>query len=60
MDRRARCGIAHLLYGAGLRISEALALKRGDAPLGDWLTMLGKRSKERSPAGHSGDARSRC
>jgi integrase/recombinase XerC len=37
-----------LLYGAGLRISEALALKRGDAPLGDWLTVLGKRNKERA------------
>jgi integrase/recombinase XerC len=37
-----------MLYGAGLRISEALALKRGDAPLGDWLTVLGKRNKERS------------
>jgi integrase/recombinase XerC len=37
-----------LLYGAGLRISEALALKRGDAPLGEWLTVLGKRNKERA------------
>jgi integrase/recombinase XerC len=37
-----------LLYGAGLRISEALALRRGDAPLGEWLTVLGKRNKERS------------
>ena len=37
-----------LLYGAGLRISEALALKRGDAPPGEWLTVLGKRNKERS------------
>lgn len=37
-----------LLYGAGLRISEALALKRGDAPFGDWLTVLGKRNKERA------------
>ncbi|HTT83541.1 MAG TPA: site-specific integrase, partial [Rhizomicrobium sp.] len=36
-----------LLYGAGLRISEALALKRGDAPFGEWLTVLGKRNKER-------------
>jgi integrase/recombinase XerC len=36
-----------LLYGAGLRISEALSLKRADAPLGEWLTILGKRSKER-------------
>ena len=37
-----------LLYGAGLRISEALALRRGDAPFGEWLTVLGKRNKERS------------
>ncbi|MBU6472799.1 MAG: site-specific integrase, partial [Alphaproteobacteria bacterium] len=36
-----------LLYGAGLRISEALALRRGDAPLGDMLTVLGKGRKER-------------
>lgn len=37
-----------LLYGAGLRISEALSLKRGDAPLGNALTVLGKGRKERS------------
>jgi len=36
-----------LLYGAGLRISEALSLRRGDAPLGDTPTILGKRQKER-------------
>jgi integrase/recombinase XerC len=36
-----------LLYGAGLRISEALSLKRGDVPLGQVLTILGKRQKER-------------
>ena len=36
-----------LLYGVGLRISEALALKRGDAPLGELLTILGKGRKER-------------
>jgi integrase/recombinase XerC len=36
-----------LLYGAGLRISEALNLKRGDVPLGEWLTITGKRKKER-------------
>jgi len=36
-----------LLYGAGLRISEALSLKRGDVPLGETLTVLGKGRKER-------------
>jgi integrase/recombinase XerC len=36
-----------LLYGAGLRISEALSLRRGDVPLGQVLTILGKRRKER-------------
>ena len=36
-----------LLYGAGLRISEALSLKRGDVPFGEALTILGKRRKER-------------
>ncbi len=36
-----------LLYGAGLRISEALSLSRADVPLGDALTILGKRQKER-------------
>jgi integrase/recombinase XerC len=36
-----------LLYGMGLRISEALNLKRGDAPLGDTLLILGKGRKER-------------
>ncbi|HEY2069406.1 MAG TPA: tyrosine recombinase XerC [Rhizomicrobium sp.] len=36
-----------LLYGAGLRISEGLSLKRGDAPLGDQLSIVGKGRKER-------------
>ncbi|HEX3675703.1 MAG TPA: tyrosine recombinase XerC [Rhizomicrobium sp.] len=36
-----------LLYGAGLRISEALSLKRGDAPLGETLAIVGKGRKER-------------
>ena len=36
-----------LLYGCGLRISEALSLKRSDAPLGASLRILGKGSKER-------------
>jgi integrase/recombinase XerC len=36
-----------LLWGCGLRISEALSLKRSDAPLGDSLRVLGKGSKTR-------------
>ena len=36
-----------LLYGTGLRISEALALRRGDAALGGKLTIIGKGGKER-------------
>ncbi|RBP09261.1 integrase/recombinase XerC [Roseiarcus fermentans] len=39
-----------LCYGAGLRISEALALKRSDAPVGavDAVTVVGKGRKTRS------------
>jgi integrase/recombinase XerC len=39
-----------LLYGAGLRISEALAVKRRDAPVGgcDSITILGKGQKTRT------------
>ena len=36
-----------LLYGCGLRISEALSVKRSDAPLGDTLRIVGKGSKTR-------------
>jgi integrase/recombinase XerC len=36
-----------LLYGCGLRISEALALNRSVLPLGDALKVLGKGKKER-------------
>ena len=36
-----------LLYGCGLRISEALGLKRRDAPLRETLRILGKGGKER-------------
>jgi integrase/recombinase XerC len=36
-----------LLYGCGLRISEALSLKRGDAPLAESLRILGKGGKTR-------------
>ena len=39
-----------LLYGAGLRISEALSLTRGEAPIGrrDSITIIGKGRKMRS------------
>lgn len=36
-----------LLYGAGLRIAEALSLKGGDLPLGETLTVTGKGGKQR-------------
>ncbi len=36
-----------LLYGCGLRLSEALGLRRGEAPFGDMLMVLGKGRKER-------------
>ena len=36
-----------LLYGAGLRISEALSLKGGDVPAGETIRITGKRSKMR-------------
>jgi integrase/recombinase XerC len=37
-----------LLYGAGLRISEALSLKQGDVPLGEAIVITGKGRKERT------------
>ncbi len=42
--------VLSLLYGAGLRISEALAITRGDAPVGrrDIVTIRGKGGKVRS------------
>jgi integrase/recombinase XerC len=36
-----------LLWGCGLRISEALSLKRGDAPLADTVRITGKGGKTR-------------
>ncbi len=52
--------VLSLLYGAGLRISEALSIKRQDAPIGgvDTLTVIGKGRKTRSvpviaPAQHA-------
>ena len=39
--------VTTLLYGCGLRISEALGLKRGQAPLPQMLRIVGKGNKER-------------
>ena len=39
--------VVTLLYGCGLRISEALGLKGSDAPLRDALRIVGKGQKER-------------
>lgn len=36
-----------LLYGCGLRIDEALRLNRGQAPLGETITVTGKGDKQR-------------
>jgi integrase/recombinase XerC len=36
-----------LLYGCGLRISEALGLKRGNVPLGESLAIVGKGGRQR-------------
>ena len=36
-----------LLYGCGLRISEALSLRRGEVPLGDTVRITGKGGKTR-------------
>ena len=39
--------LVSLLYGAGLRIGEALSLNRGDVPKGDTLSVTGKGNKQR-------------
>ena len=39
--------VLSLLYGCGLRISEALSLKRSDAPLSDVIRITGKGNKTR-------------
>ncbi len=36
-----------LLYGVGLRISEALSLQASNIPLGEWITITGKGNKDR-------------
>ena len=45
-----RRGACALCYGAGLRISEALSIRRADAPVGetDAVTIVGKGQKSRS------------
>jgi integrase/recombinase XerC len=44
---RRDTAILALLYGCGLRISEALGLTRGEAPLGEMLAVTGKGGKQR-------------
>ena len=44
---RRDTAILMLLYGCGLRISEALGLTRGEAPLGEMLAITGKGGKQR-------------
>ena len=39
--------VVTLLYGCGLRISEALGLNRGDSPIGETIVIRGKRDRER-------------
>jgi len=46
-ERARDTAVLTLLYGCGLRISEALALKRSDAPLGATLRVTGKGGKTR-------------
>ncbi len=41
------CAVLTLLYGCGLRISEALSLQATDVPLGEMLRITGKGGKER-------------
>jgi integrase/recombinase XerC len=44
---RRDTAILALLYGCGLRISEALGLTRSEAPLGEMLAITGKGGKQR-------------
>src|SRR5207248_10342825 len=44
---RRDIAILTLLYGCGLRISEALGLKRSEAPQRELMTIAGKGRKER-------------
>jgi integrase/recombinase XerC len=44
---RRDIAVLTLLYGCGLRISEALGLRRGEAPLGEQIMIAGKGGKQR-------------
>ena len=44
---RRDIAILTLLYGCGLRLSEALGLKRAQAPAGELMTIVGKGRKQR-------------
>ena len=46
-QRKRDTAIFTLLYGCGLRLSEALGLTRAEAPLGEMLTITGKGGKQR-------------
>lgn len=46
-EARRDAAVLTLLYGCGLRISEALSLRRSDAPLGQGLRITGKGGKTR-------------
>ncbi len=46
-QRRRDTALMSLIYGCGLRLSEALGLSRAEAPTGDSLTVTGKGRKTR-------------
>ncbi len=46
-QRKRDTALLALLYGCGLRLSEALSLTRAEAPLGEALTVTGKGGKRR-------------
>ena len=46
-QRKRDTAILTLLYGCGLRLSEALGLTRAEAPLGEMLAITGKGGKQR-------------
>lgn len=46
-EGRRDVAVLMLLYGCGLRVSEALGLRRGEAPLSETLTVRGKGGRQR-------------